>query len=145
MAGTDTEFKPDQRMIVEPHQMHGYRNDTSAQPATIRVAAAPAGGLDPILRTLSGLSHEGLLGPGKPPCLPCYGESGLAQPLLSAAASQMALLDDDRAMAPLGARACDRLMGSIQRRCAFGRSTTLIADQAWTDLDVPIRLPQGEP
>jgi len=41
-------------MIVEAHKMHGYRKDTTAQPATIKVAAAPpTGGLDPILRTLS--------------------------------------------------------------------------------------------
>jgi hypothetical protein len=53
-VGTDTELKPGQRMIVEPHKMHGYRKDTTAQPATIKVAAAPpTGGLDPILRTLS--------------------------------------------------------------------------------------------
>jgi hypothetical protein len=53
-------------MIVEQHKMHGFRNDT-AQPATLKVPAAPAGELDPILRALSGLSHDGLLVPGKPP------------------------------------------------------------------------------
>jgi quercetin dioxygenase-like cupin family protein len=66
LAGTETEFKPGQRMIVEQHKMHGFRNDT-AQPATLKVPAAPAGELDPILRALSGLSHDGLLVPGKPP------------------------------------------------------------------------------
>ena len=56
-------------MIAEPYEMHGFRNDT-AQPATLKVTATPAGDLDRILRTLSGLSRDGLLVPGKPLGLP---------------------------------------------------------------------------
>jgi mannose-6-phosphate isomerase-like protein (cupin superfamily) len=33
LAGKETEFTPGQRMIAEPSEMHGFRNDT-AQPAT---------------------------------------------------------------------------------------------------------------
>jgi quercetin dioxygenase-like cupin family protein len=95
LAGKETEFLPGQRMIAEPHEMHGFRNDT-AQPATLKVTATPAGDLDRTLRTLSGLSRDGLLVPGKPPGPTfCYGESCLEGPLLSAAVTQMALLDDD--------------------------------------------------
>ena len=101
LAGKETEFIPGQRMIAEQYEMHGFRNDT-AQPATLKVTATPAGDLDRILRTLSGLSRDGLLVPGKPAgagkassaCLR-NGESCVAEPLLSAAVTQMALLDDD--------------------------------------------------
>jgi hypothetical protein len=65
LAGKETEFIPGQRMIAKPYEMHGFRNDT-ANPATLRVTATPAGDLDRTLRTLSGLSRDGLLVPGKP-------------------------------------------------------------------------------
>jgi quercetin dioxygenase-like cupin family protein len=66
LAGNETEFTPGQRMIAKPHEMHGFRNDT-AQPAILKVTATPAGDLDRTLRTLCGLSRDGLLMPGKPP------------------------------------------------------------------------------
>ena len=53
-------------LAVGPHQLHGFRNDTDI-PATLKVTATPAGDLDRVLRTLSGLSRDGLLVPGKPP------------------------------------------------------------------------------
>jgi hypothetical protein len=53
-------------MVANPQQMHGFRNDTDL-PATLKVTATPAGDLDRILRTLCGLSRDGLLVPGKPP------------------------------------------------------------------------------
>jgi hypothetical protein len=53
-------------LIAEPHEMHGFRNDTT-QPATLKVTATPALELDRILRTLCGLSRDGLLVPAKPP------------------------------------------------------------------------------
>ena len=37
LAGKETEFIPGQRMIAEPHEMHGFRNDT-AQPANEHAA-----------------------------------------------------------------------------------------------------------
>jgi hypothetical protein len=97
-------------MIAEPHEMHGFRNDT-AQPATLKVTATPAGDLDRTLRTLSGLSRDGLLVPGKPP-RPAFAMASLAwrgryyQPPLPRWLYWMMM----GAMASFGARACDRLM-----------------------------------
>jgi quercetin dioxygenase-like cupin family protein len=110
LAGKEIEFLPGQRMIAQPHEMHGFRNDT-AQPATLKVTATPAGDLDRTLRTLSGLSRDGLLVPGKPP-RPAFAMASLAwrgryyQPPLP----RWLYWTMMGAMAPFGARACDRLM-----------------------------------
>lgn len=110
LAGKETEFTPGQRMLAEPYVMHGFRNDT-AQPATLKVTVTPAGDLDRVLRTLSGLSRDGLLVPGKPP-RPAFAMASLAwrsryyQPPLPKSLYWMMM----GVMAPFGARACDRLM-----------------------------------
>jgi quercetin dioxygenase-like cupin family protein len=41
LRGQERKFTPGQRMIAEPHEMHGFRNDTT-QPATLKVTATPA-------------------------------------------------------------------------------------------------------
>jgi quercetin dioxygenase-like cupin family protein len=110
LRGQEMEFRPGQRMIAEPHEMHGFRND-SAQLATLKVTATPALELDRVLRTLCGLSHDGLLVPGKPP-RPVLAMASLAwrgryyQPPLPRWLYWMMM----GALAPLGARACNRRM-----------------------------------
>jgi quercetin dioxygenase-like cupin family protein len=66
LAGRHMAFPQGECMTTGPHQLHGFRNDTDV-PATLKVTATPAGDLDRVLRTLSGLSRDGLLVPGRPP------------------------------------------------------------------------------
>lgn len=55
LADRDMTFPAGASLAVGPHQLHGFRNDTDV-PATLKVTATPAGDLDRVLRTLSGLS-----------------------------------------------------------------------------------------
>lgn len=108
LCGTDRLLGPGEVVTVAPHELHGFRNDTDS-PAMLTVTATPAGDLDRILRTLAGLTRDGLLEPGKPPKHPLIMASlawrgryyeppmprWLYMPLMGA-------------LAPLGKRACDR-------------------------------------
>lgn len=110
LRGTDRPFEPGEFLTAAPHELHGFRNDTDS-PATLTVTATPAGDLDRILRTLAGLTRDGLLEPGKPPKHPLAMASlawrgryyeppmprWLYMPLMAA-------------LAPLGKRTCDRLI-----------------------------------
>jgi quercetin dioxygenase-like cupin family protein len=110
LAGRDTRFSPGESMVAGPHQMHGFRNDTDV-PATLKVTATPADDLDRVLRTLCGLSRDGLLVPGKPPPHPlamanlAYRGRYYCPPLPRWL--YWALIGG---MSPFGARACDRIM-----------------------------------
>jgi quercetin dioxygenase-like cupin family protein len=95
LGGRDMAFPAGASMAASPHQLHGFRNDTDV-PATLKVTATPAGDLDRVLRTLCGLSQDGLLVPGKPPRHPLAMEPGLSRPLLLPAAAALALLGPDR-------------------------------------------------
>jgi quercetin dioxygenase-like cupin family protein len=53
-------------MVADANTMHGFRNDT-AELATMRVTATPAGDIDKIMRTLAGLARDGRLVSGRPP------------------------------------------------------------------------------
>lgn len=108
--GRDVAFAPGDSLVADPHEMHGFRNDTDAA-ATLKVTATPAGDLDRVLRTLSGLSKDGLLIPGKPPRHPlvmaslAYRGRYYAPPL-----PRWLYWTLIGATAPFGARACDRIM-----------------------------------
>jgi quercetin dioxygenase-like cupin family protein len=110
LAGREMAFPPGKSMTTGPHQLHGFRNDTDV-PATLKVTATPAGDLDRVLRTLSGLSRDGLLVPGRPPRHPlvmanlaCRGR--YYSPPLPRWLYWILI----GGMAPFGARACDRIM-----------------------------------
>jgi quercetin dioxygenase-like cupin family protein len=110
LGGRDMAFPAGASMAASPHQLHGFRNDTDV-PATLKVTATPAGDLDRVLRTLCGLSQDGLLVPGKPPRHPlamanlAYRGRYYSPPLPRWL--YWALIG---AMAPFGARACDLIM-----------------------------------
>jgi hypothetical protein len=89
LAGKETEFIPGQRMIAEPYEMHGFRNDT-AQPRNPQGHRYTRWRPGPYSATLSGLSRHGLLVPGKPLGLPSLWRVSRGGPLLSAAVTQMA-------------------------------------------------------
>jgi quercetin dioxygenase-like cupin family protein len=114
LDGRETEFAPGQRMVASPHRMHGFRNVTG-RPAALRVTATPGGDLDRILRTLCGLSRDGLLEPGKPPRHPlvmaslAYRGRYYSPPLPRWL--YWALIG---AAAPFGARACDRMIARYE-------------------------------
>jgi hypothetical protein len=77
LAGNETEFIPGQRMIAEPYEcMASATTPLNPRPSRSPLAT-PAGDLDRILRTLSGLSRDGLLVPGKPP-RPAFAMASLA-------------------------------------------------------------------
>ena len=110
LGGRDMAFPAGASVAASPHQLHGFRNDTDA-PATVKVTATPAGDLDRVLRTLCGLSRDGLLVPGKPPRHPlamanlAYRNRYYFPPLPRSL--YWTLIG---AMAPFGARACDLIM-----------------------------------
>ena len=110
LADRDMTFPAGASLAVGPHQLHGFRNDTDV-PATLKVTATPAGDLDRVLRTLSGLSRDGLLVPGKPPRHPlamanlAYRGRYYSPPL-----PRWLYWTLIGAMAPFGARACDQIM-----------------------------------
>jgi quercetin dioxygenase-like cupin family protein len=110
LAGRDMTFPAGACVAAGPHQLHAFRNDTDI-PATLKVTATPAGDLDRELRTLSGLSRDGLLVPGRPPRHPmamanlAYRSRYYSPPL-----PRWLYWTLIGAMAPFGARACDRIM-----------------------------------
>ena len=110
LGGRDIRFSPGEIMVADPHQLHGFRNDTDI-PATVKVTATPAGDLDRVLRTLSGLSRDGLLVPGKPPRHPlvmanlAYRGRYYSPPL-----PRWLYWTLIGGIAPFGTRACDRIM-----------------------------------
>lgn len=110
LNGRDLAFAPGDSVVADPHELHGFRNDTDA-PATLRVTATPAGDLDRVLRTLCGLSTDGLLVPGKPPRHP-FVMASLAHRgrYYSPPLPRWLYWTLIGATAPLGARACDRIM-----------------------------------
>ena len=103
-------FPPGESVVADPHQMHGFRNDTDV-PATLKVTATPADDLDRVLRTLCGLSRDGLLIPGKPPRHPlvmanlAYRGRYYSPPL-----PRWLYWTLIGGMSPFGARACTRIM-----------------------------------
>jgi quercetin dioxygenase-like cupin family protein len=110
VRGAERPFEPGESVTAAPHDMHGFRNDTDRS-ATLRVTATPAGDLDRVLRTLAGLSRDGLLVPGRPPRHPLvmaslawrgrYYEPPLPRWLY------MTLMGG---LAPFGKTACDRMI-----------------------------------
>ncbi|HEV3169795.1 MAG TPA: cupin domain-containing protein, partial [Actinocrinis sp.] len=54
LKGREMAFAPGESVVADPHEIHGFRNDTDAA-ATLKVTATPAGDLDRVLRTLCGL------------------------------------------------------------------------------------------
>ena len=110
LGGRDMRFPPGERVIADPHQMHGFRNDTGV-PAILKVTATPADDLDRVLRTLCGLSRDGLLIPGKPPRHPlvmanlAYRGRYYSPPL-----PRWLYWTLIGGMSPFGARACTRVM-----------------------------------
>ena len=107
----EIELTPGQSMTAEPHDMHGFRNETT-QPARLKVTATPALELDRILRTLCGLSRDGLLVPGKPPsvALPTMANFAWRNRYYQPPVPRWLYWMIMGAMAPFGARDCDRMM-----------------------------------
>ena len=110
LAGRDMTFPPGENMTTGPHQLHGFRNDTDV-PATLKVTATPAGDLDRVLRTLSGLSRDGLLVPGRPPRHPLVMANLAYRGRSTPRRCHAGLLGTDRRNGTVYcARACDRIM-----------------------------------